>query len=270
MRLWTFVRKPARRPRPPWSRPQLEQLEDRCCPLANYNTIALPALPGGGFNAAFAINASGQVVGDSAGLVALWQNNATHDVYDLGGSGGYAYGINDTGWIAGSMSVTDGPLHAFLWTPAVPNGTSGSMIDLTPNLSGRSEAFAINSAGQVVGSEQCTQAFVYEGGTAYDLNDIYPSPHDGWAHFYEAKGVNDHKQIVGMGTMISGGEHAFLLTDDDGVFNNGGGSFTDLGELSGGSYSFAEAVNSSGQVAGYAQVPTPKSKTNLFWNHGFF
>ena len=40
MRLLTFVRKPARRPRPPWSRPQLEQLEDRWCPSASYNAIA--------------------------------------------------------------------------------------------------------------------------------------------------------------------------------------------------------------------------------------
>jgi probable HAF family extracellular repeat protein len=266
MRLLTFVRKPARRPRPPWSRPQLEQLEDHWCPSASYNVIALPALPGGGANRAFAINASGQVVGTSSGHAVLWQNNGT-EVHDLGGSpGGSGYiasGINDFGQIVGTESTADAPQHAFLWIPEVPNGTSGSMIDLTPSLNNsRSDAYAINSAGQVVGAEGGVLAFVYEGGTAYDLNDIYPTTPGGWSHFYEARGINDNHQIVGMGTLISGEEHAFLLTDDDGVFHNGGGTFTDLGG------SFAEAVNNSGQAAGYMWVPDdPRYNAG---SHGFY
>src|SRR5262249_4493154 len=154
-------------------------------------------------------------VGRSGGQAFLWQNGTMSPLGSLvPGGGSWASGINAAGQVVGTSDTAVGQ-HAFLWDPNV----TPHMIDLAPlTFNGRSDASRINSAGQVVGVaevDSAEHAFVYEGGTAYDLNDIYPSPHDGWAHFYEANGINDNHQVVGMGTLISGEEHAFLLTDDN-------------------------------------------------------
>src|SRR6266550_3577862 len=129
--------------------------------------ISDPVTPGA---EATAINGRGQVVGSGrirGGLVDhafLWTpdvpNGTTGTMTDLGtlpvGSGSAAFGINDLGQVVG-CSYTDfcGPTSgsAFLWTPDVPNGTTGSMINLgtLPGASG-SEASGINNGGQVVGA----------------------------------------------------------------------------------------------------------------------
>src|SRR2546425_413078 len=129
--------------------------------------ISDPLTPGA---EATAINGRGQVVGFGrirGGLVDhafLWNpdvpNGTTGTMTDLGtlagGSGSAAFGVNDRGQVVGCTytSFCD-PANgtAFPWTPDVPNGTTGSMIELgtLPGGSG-SEASGINNGGQVVGA----------------------------------------------------------------------------------------------------------------------
>ena len=88
----------------------------------------------------------------------LWRAGKRYDLGTLGGPSAVAYGINDRGQIVGYADVpkkdADGNYyhHAFLWTPTTPNGTAGTMKDLSVLPGGLySTAFAINNAGTVVG-----------------------------------------------------------------------------------------------------------------------
>ncbi len=129
-------------------------------------------LPGGDDESiAHGINSRGQVVGE--GSVAsgphafLWSPGAPNgtsgtmiDLGELAGSGGVssARDINGRGVVVGH-SGTAGAERAFVWMPTVPNGTTGTMIDLNTMLDPMSSAGwrlksaeAINDFGQIVGS----------------------------------------------------------------------------------------------------------------------
>ena len=61
-------------------------------------------------------------------------------------------GISASGQVAGYAGGLFTSSHAFLWTPAAPNATKGSMLDLGA-LPGypSSVATSVNASGQVVG-----------------------------------------------------------------------------------------------------------------------
>jgi probable HAF family extracellular repeat protein len=76
-----------------------------------------------------------------------------------------------------------------------------------------STAYAINDMGMVVGDSETAagqeHAFLYSGGTMYDLNTLI-SPLSGWTLTY-ADGINDQGQIIGFG-LYDGSTRSFLLT----------------------------------------------------------
>src|SRR6266545_6970577 len=62
-----------------------------------------------------------------------------------------AFGVNDNGYIVGFSYTASGVAHAFLWTPAAPLATTGTMTDLGTLGGLHSSALAVNLNLQIAG-----------------------------------------------------------------------------------------------------------------------
>lgn len=164
------------------------------------------------------------------------------DLGTLGGTGSYAWSINDSGQVVGGAWTSDAEDHAFLYSGGVMNdlGTLGGT---------HSSAYSINDSGEVVGVSDITgdvgvHAFLYGDGVMNDLGTLGGTK--SWAF-----GINNSGQVVGT-TLTTGNVeyHAFLYSD--GVMN-------DLNDLlptsSGWALSYARGINNNGQIVGYGYNP---------------
>jgi probable HAF family extracellular repeat protein len=146
-------------------------------------------------------------------------NPQMQDLGTLGGDGSAGRAINAGGQVVGQSWTSKSVYHAFRWAPTSPNGTTGKMTDLgtfhnaTYNYS---DAYGINDSGYVVGhAEPPDLAFYWPGkGSIQDLNSQIPS-NSGWG-LEIATGINNGGQIVGQGQLPGGVRHGFLLTPTSG------------------------------------------------------
>jgi probable HAF family extracellular repeat protein len=236
----------------------IEALEERSLP-SNYSFSELLPLSGQTYQRVYDINQVGQVVGTSRGTqtqLALWQpdgqgfaltNTLGTTAFDNAAA---ATGINDSGSVVGYfLPAAPGSYHAFLWTPNIPNGPSGSMIDLgfavTAANDPRGGPTRINNQGVVIGNQQDSAdtrlyPFVWQNGASMNLNQLLPAG-SGW-DLHSANGINA-TEIVGQG-VLNGTTQAYLYVDDDGNFLNGGGQVYALPGVD------ANAISSNGKVAG--------------------
>lgn len=226
----------------------------------------LGAFEPGSDSRAAAINASGQIVGsattsnhrDRAFRTAPGGNIADPDsnlgplvLNSIYADHSYANGINASGQTVGAAFTWDGAhTHAFRTTP------TGKVADLGADLGTLggydSEAFAINSAGQVIGyaytAALVKHAFrtsatglISDAGT--DLGTLGGTNSS-------AFGINDSGQVVGRADLPGDSAyHAFRTTPTGRVSDLG----TDLGTL-GGPNSEAFAINASGRVVGWSTL----------------
>lgn len=167
---------------------------------------------------AFGINAMGQVVGAASFAVgnhaALWTPSSPHsttttiaDLGTLGGSGSFsqANAINRGGAVVGKSDVVVGSTsHAFVWTPAAPNGSTGTMVDLGTLPGGKySVANGINARGDIVGNSDGRSyggAVIWRalpGGShrILALNKLIPV--SAGLRLYNAIAINDRGEIIG-------------------------------------------------------------------------
>lgn len=230
----------------------------------------LGSLPGGGDRSgASGINAYGQVVGysqTSTGSRAfLWQpasDNSTTgllvDLGDLPGGEDYSVGqdINDSGQVVGSSWAAD-ERRPFAWSPSVPNSSSGTLYDLGDLEGGRAEggAIGINDAGQIVGHSSATSGFrgfltdlSALGSPVAELLDLGDLP--GGSDYSLARDINNHGQIVGVGT--DNGQKAVIWADSIRLIDLN--DLLDPASGSGWMLNYASGINDAGQIVGYGTL----------------
>jgi len=152
-----------------------------------------------------------------------------------------AYGVNDSGIVAGYYDGAPGWPSAAYWS----GGTTYLLPPINP-AHATSVAYSVNDSGQFAGDCQSTvgynHATLWEGGTARDLGTL------GGNESYGV-GISDAGYVVGQ---------SLTSTDPMECFTNAfiwkDGVMTDLGRLEYGRVSRAEAVNDSGAAAGVSET----------------
>lgn len=242
----------------------------------HYNVTDLGTL-GGASSSAYAINNSGQVVGQAATSSGakhafLYSGGPMADLGTLGGADSCATSINNGGQVVGNADTggfSPPPFsqpysHAFFY-----NG--GGLQDLGTLPDGSfSYAAGINDSGQIVGYANtsstdpfCSHTFILSGGTMLDLGAF-------GENFSGVSAINAAGQLVGSYgpfsyTLANGTQmvssHAFLYS---------GGTVQDLGTLAGAAFSYANAINSMGEIAGYADFEntSPNHYRAFLWRNG--
>jgi len=193
---------------------------------------------------------------------ASWAAGTMKDIGTLGGNESHGYGVNDAGDVVGWSELTKGSSveHAFLYS-------GGTMHDLGTLGGEVSEAYAINNSGQAAGYSATDlahpgyfHAFLYSGGTMHDLGHL-------GGNQSKARGINNSGQVTGFSVTdpagpFKGYAHAFVYS---------GGTMHDIGTLNNSNYhsvSYGNAINSSGQVAGWASPASNPDYMHAFLYSG--
>ena len=211
-----------------------------------------------------AINNLGQVAGTSTagthGCAFRYYNNKMEDI---GGIGSRAFGISQTGVVAGDFARMEPttPNHAALFKGGAP-------IDLGV-LPGAlfSRANAVNSNGYVVGysgsefDSDNSRAFVWTGSTGMLDMGTLGGP------YAQAMAINDAGYATGSASIARsvGARHAFLYQAWPGY--GPAKPMRDLGTL-GGVSSYGMAINMSNHVVGYSMLNTGYNAVHAFLYDG--
>lgn len=173
---------------------------------------------GGPSSSAYGVNDQGLAVGvadtgDGDPHATLWSGpmDVVQDLGTLGGRTSAARAINGLPLVVGESQTVAGQTHAFLWDSRVDRLTA--MTDLGTLGGANSSASALNADGEVVGRSDTWDGYVHAAiwlwGNIIDLNVLIPED-SGWT-LIDATGINDRRQICGVG-LLKGKKHAFLLT----------------------------------------------------------
>jgi probable HAF family extracellular repeat protein len=229
-----------------------------------YTITDIGVLKGDNESSGLWLNSSGAVVGcsdtsNSEGYPCTGTNAGQHAFYwtksggmkDLGtlpgGNISGAIGINNAGQVVGYSNtstslLTEYNFIAFAWT------SGGGMINLGKLAGGDSScAFEINSSGVIAGDSFATETLVYAASWTNDkIKSLGTLPN---SIFTAALDINDNDEIVGESVFAYSPtftSHAFKWTAATGL--------KDIGTLPRGDTSIANAINSSGVIAGQSNA----------------
>jgi probable HAF family extracellular repeat protein len=160
----------------------------------------------------YGINSSGQVAGDFDANygAAVWNAAPPSVLRQFSGNNVDAYAINDRGWVVGRYAYQTFENHAFLWKPS-------EFIDLSLLPGGYgSEAYGINSSGQIVGVSydsanggQAMRAFIWD-----ETNGMRPLTTLG-GYRSEARAINDSGIVTGYSYDSNNLQHAVRWNAND-------------------------------------------------------
>ncbi|NUM54301.1 MAG: PKD domain-containing protein [Candidatus Hydrogenedentes bacterium] len=173
----------------------------------------------------------------------VWDaTNGMQDLGTLGGTSAQAWGINDSGVVAGQSTIATGETRAFRWT------SGGGMTSLGTLGGDNSIATAVNGAGQIVGWSEDNgtnkeAAFRWTSGVGMVKLQQFSSAKYSFALSINSSGNSAGEAQIGNSSPI----HAALWTGTTQV--------TDLGTL-GGASSVARAINDNNQVVGSSLTNT--------------
>jgi len=215
---------------------------------ARYTVTDLGPLPAVSDEVALSLNDAGQVGfwQSSGGVVhaAMWEKGKARDLgVPQGFISSIARAINRSGQVIGWATTSRNLVDSLAVTHACLFATGGKVTDLG-TLGGRnSQAFGINSSGQIVGgslrADGNRHAFLYTAGKMTDLGTL-PG-----GKFSQAYAISETGTVVGISEIDHAAVHACLWQQ---------GKVTDLGALPGGHVSLGTAINRSGAAAGAAEA----------------
>ncbi len=213
-----------------------------------------------GDHLAYAINASGDIVGSGPQGAWRYHQGKFTTLASLGGPNSIAFAINRGGVAAGMSPPGVEWDHAVIWPAATPVDLAAAQ---DPDL--QTEAHGISDAGIVVGSSArqgvTGQAFAVHGGTWTWLG--LPAG----AFNSALAGINNHGQAVGYADVPfpSGNNYAARAV----MFSQGQWRFLGTISRSKNAESYAQAINDKGQVTGVSNVATPFGVSHAFlWANG--
>jgi probable HAF family extracellular repeat protein len=222
--------------------------------------LGMMAIPYGISSEAAAINAAGVIIGDAQNGVPhafQFQAGQYHNLETLPGAiQSQPHALNQSGQIVGSVAIMIDQ-STVVWHGFRSDGQA--MNDLTAQLGGvdYSDAWGINSAGQIVGERRSSDgnvhAFLLAGATLSDLGTL-----GGGSSV--ATAINDAGQIAGWAYVTGNGSvHPFLYS---------AGQMTDIGLLPDALNGTASAINSAGVVVGTMRMPGYSQNTRAFLYSG--
>jgi probable HAF family extracellular repeat protein len=208
----------------------------------------LGVLPGGTQSTGYAVNRSGEVVGDadnSSGVTQpfLYKHGNMVSIGTLGSAPGLASGINDEGDITGYTSLSGLPFRGFLYhdDKIIDLGTLPGAVMTFPH--------GINDRRQITGDSSSTDfsfshAFLWSNGVMTDLGTL-----PGTLPSSTGSGINSQGQVVGYSQSNSGATRAFLYSD---------GHMRDLNSMippnSGWTLYEAKGINDRGEITGLGSI----------------
>ena len=240
------------------------------------------------------MNSTGQVVGYSGDPALgterafLWTPGASDGIpgnpqmknlgTPLGGaSNSLAVAINRGGQVSGVAWTVDAPSysHAFLWTPGGTDGVVGNpqMKDLGTLGGGAAQASSMNAGGQVAGrsalpGNTSSHAFLWTLGAKDgvpgnpQMKDLGTIVGDS-----EARAINDAGQVAGNAILSADISHGFLWRPGGAGGLPGNPQMTDLDAV-GDTYNSSAAVNTKGQVVGWALLAGNAAPHAFLWTPG--